>query len=85
VPYGAKGVGESATIVATPAIVAAIRDATGRALNRAPVSPDDLVGLRPPAATEGWPRTPEVPGQEPVPVYHGLALGQSALKSQEQT
>jgi xanthine dehydrogenase D subunit len=80
VPFGAKGVGEISTIVATPAIVAAIRDATGRALNRAPVRPDDIVGLREPATTGGWPRTPEVPGQEPLPVYHGLELGQSALK-----
>ena len=49
VPYGVKGIGESATIVATAAVVAAIRDATGLELNRAPVTPDDLVGLRPPA------------------------------------
>src|SRR5436190_13297259 len=46
VPFGAKGVGEPSTIVSTAAIVAAIRDATGLALNRAPVSTDDIVGLR---------------------------------------
>jgi CO/xanthine dehydrogenase Mo-binding subunit len=85
VPYGAKGVGESATIVATAAVVAAIRDATGRELNRAPVRPDDIVGIRGAAATSGWPRVPDVPGNEPVPVYHGLALGQSALKGEEET
>ena len=42
-PYGAKGVGEPPTISSTPAIVAAIRDATGRELNRVPVRPDDIV------------------------------------------
>jgi CO/xanthine dehydrogenase Mo-binding subunit len=83
VPYGAKGVGESAAIVSTAAIVAAIRDATGRELNRAPVRPDDVVGLRDPAATKGWAPSPEVPGQEPLPRYHGIELGQSALKPKE--
>ncbi|HZP90727.1 MAG TPA: hypothetical protein VFC04_07000, partial [Actinomycetota bacterium] len=80
VPYGAKGVGEHATIVSTAAIVAAIRDATGRELNRAPVRPDDIVGLRPPASSGAWPPTPEVPGQEALPAYYGVAPGQSALK-----
>jgi CO/xanthine dehydrogenase Mo-binding subunit len=42
-PYGAKGVGEPPTISSTPAIVAAIRAATGRLLNRVPVRPDDIV------------------------------------------
>jgi CO/xanthine dehydrogenase Mo-binding subunit len=41
-PYGAKGVGEPPTISSTPAIVAAIRAATGRELNRVPVRPDDI-------------------------------------------
>jgi xanthine dehydrogenase D subunit len=44
-PYGLKGVGEPPTISSTPAIVAALRDATGRALRRVPVKPDDMVGL----------------------------------------
>ena len=48
VPFGAKGVGELSTVVATAAVVAALRDATGRELNRAPVRPDDLIGLAPP-------------------------------------
>ena len=43
-PYGLRGVGEPPMISATPAIVAAIRDATGRALTRVPVRPDDIVG-----------------------------------------
>lgn len=42
-PYGAKGVGEPPTISSTAAIVAAIRNATGLALPRTPVRPDDLV------------------------------------------
>jgi CO/xanthine dehydrogenase Mo-binding subunit len=41
-PYGAKGVGEPPTVVATAAIVAALRDASGRPLTRAPVRPDDI-------------------------------------------
>ena len=44
-PYGVKGVGEPPTVVATAAIVAALRDATGRPLTRAPVRPDEIVGL----------------------------------------
>ncbi|HKT02641.1 MAG TPA: molybdopterin cofactor-binding domain-containing protein [Rugosimonospora sp.] len=41
-PYGLRGVGEPPTISATPAVVAAIRAATGRALTRVPVRPDDI-------------------------------------------
>jgi len=44
-PYGLTGAGEPPAIASTPAIVAALRDATGRALERVPVRPDDLVGL----------------------------------------
>jgi CO/xanthine dehydrogenase Mo-binding subunit len=44
-PYGAKGVGEPPTVVATAAVAAALRDATGRDLARVPVRPDDIVGL----------------------------------------
>jgi hypothetical protein len=43
-PFGAKGMAELPTISATPAVVAAIRDATGRALTRVPVRPEDIVG-----------------------------------------
>jgi len=42
-PFGAKGVGEPPTISSTPAVVAAIRTATGRALTRVPVRPQDIV------------------------------------------
>ena len=44
-PYGVKGVGEPPTVVSTAAVVAALRDATGRELARAPVGPDEIVGL----------------------------------------
>jgi CO/xanthine dehydrogenase Mo-binding subunit len=43
-PFGAKGVGEPPTISSTPAIVAAIRDATGAPCTRVPVRPADIVG-----------------------------------------
>jgi xanthine dehydrogenase D subunit len=42
-PYGLRGVGEPPTISSTPAIVAAIRAATGRALTRVPVRPEHIV------------------------------------------
>jgi xanthine dehydrogenase D subunit len=41
-PFGAKGVGEPPTISSSAAILAAIRDATGRPVTRAPVWPQDL-------------------------------------------
>jgi CO/xanthine dehydrogenase Mo-binding subunit len=41
-PYGVKGVGEPPTVVATAAVVAALRAATGRELSRAPVRPDEI-------------------------------------------
>ena len=44
-PYGVKGVGEPPTVVSTAAVASALRDATGRALARVPVRPDDIVGL----------------------------------------
>ncbi len=48
-PYGVRGVGEPPTISATPAIVAAIRDATGLALRRVPVRPEDITRTGTPA------------------------------------
>jgi CO/xanthine dehydrogenase Mo-binding subunit len=44
-PYGLKGVGEPPNISTPPAVVAALRDATGRALRRVPVRPEHIVGL----------------------------------------
>jgi xanthine dehydrogenase D subunit len=45
-PYGVKGVGEAPTCSATPAILAAVRDAVGRDLFHIPIRPWDLVGPR---------------------------------------
>ena len=42
-PFGAKGVGEPPTISSTPAVVAAIRDASGAPCTRVPVRPRDIV------------------------------------------
>ena len=41
-PFGAKGVGESPTISSTAAVLAAVRDAAGKEINRAPVRPQDI-------------------------------------------
>jgi xanthine dehydrogenase D subunit len=43
-PYGLRGVGEPPTISSTPAIVAAIRAATGIPLSRIPVRPEHITG-----------------------------------------
>ncbi|MFG1999093.1 xanthine dehydrogenase family protein molybdopterin-binding subunit [Spirillospora sp. NPDC048911] len=43
-PYGLRGAGEPPTLSSTPAIVAAIRDATGKALTRVPVRPEHIIG-----------------------------------------
>lgn len=55
-PYGLRGVGEPPTISSTPAIVAAVRAATGRPLRRIPLRPDDIAGLA--AADLGSPQPP---------------------------
>ncbi len=44
-PYGAKGVGEPPTISSTAAVAAAVRAATGQALNRVPILPQHIVGV----------------------------------------
>jgi CO/xanthine dehydrogenase Mo-binding subunit len=41
-PYGLRGAGEMPSVSSTPAIVAALRAATGLALTRVPVRPQDL-------------------------------------------
>jgi xanthine dehydrogenase D subunit len=43
-PYGLRGVGEPPTISSTPAVVAAVRAASGIALDRVPVRPEHLTG-----------------------------------------
>jgi CO/xanthine dehydrogenase Mo-binding subunit len=68
-PYGAKGAGEASTVVAPAAIVAALRLATGRQLNRIPVRPDDLTGVSPPVSTPAIPPAPDVPGPLPILAY----------------
>jgi len=78
-PFGVKGIGELATVVATPAVVAALRAATGRRLNRAPATPEDIVGLRGPAEPGERAPIPDVPGQKAIPEYLGLGLGQQEL------
>lgn len=45
-PYGLKGVGEPPTVVATAAVASAIRNATGLALPRVPIRPDDIALAR---------------------------------------
>ena len=41
-PFGAKGVGEPPTISSTAAVLAAVRSATGRPIDRAPIRPQDI-------------------------------------------
>jgi xanthine dehydrogenase D subunit len=45
-PYGLRGAGEPPTLSSTPAIAAAIRDATGLDLRRVPIRPEDLTEAR---------------------------------------
>ncbi len=52
-PFGAKGVGEPPTISSTPAVVAAVRAATGLALDRTPVRPADIALAEAPADAPG--------------------------------
>lgn len=54
-PYGAKGIGELPTVSSTAAVVAAIRDATGLRLYRAPVRPDDIALTTPPGGARHAP------------------------------
>ncbi|WP_328379181.1 molybdopterin-dependent oxidoreductase [Streptomyces sp. NBC_00440] len=41
-PYGLRGIGEAPTLSSTPAVLAAIRNATGLELNRTPIRPEHL-------------------------------------------
>ncbi|GGR69127.1 oxidoreductase [Streptomyces humidus] len=43
-PYGLRGIGEAPTLSSTPAVLAAIRNATGLELDRTPVRPEHLTG-----------------------------------------
>jgi CO/xanthine dehydrogenase Mo-binding subunit len=51
-PFGAKGVGEPPTISSTPAIVAAVRNATGLPLTRVPIRAQDIALASPQADPE---------------------------------
>ncbi|MGH7776412.1 MAG: molybdopterin cofactor-binding domain-containing protein [Candidatus Dormibacterales bacterium] len=59
-PYGAKGAGEPPIISSPAAVAAALRAATGRLLNRIPVSPDELAGI-----AETRPALHVAPGSHP--------------------
>jgi CO/xanthine dehydrogenase Mo-binding subunit len=61
-PYGLKGVGEPPTIASTPAIVAALRDATGQELTRVPVKTEQIVGI-----------AEKPPGEPPQPGSRGYS------------
>ncbi|HZU56864.1 MAG TPA: molybdopterin cofactor-binding domain-containing protein [Actinocrinis sp.] len=50
-PYGLRGAGEPPTLSSTPAIAAAVRDATGLALTRVPIRPEHIA-LREPQEQE---------------------------------
>lgn len=43
-PYGLRGIGEAPTLSSTPAVLAAIRNATGLELTKTPVRPEHLTG-----------------------------------------
>ncbi|MEU7116728.1 xanthine dehydrogenase subunit D [Streptomyces sp. NPDC046182] len=43
-PYGVRGIGEAPTLSSTPAVLSAIRAATGLELNKTPVRPEALTG-----------------------------------------
>jgi xanthine dehydrogenase D subunit len=52
-PYGVRGVGEAPTISSGPAVAAAIRAATGKALRRVPIRPEHITGWGPDPGTGG--------------------------------
>jgi CO/xanthine dehydrogenase Mo-binding subunit len=66
-PYGMRGVGEPPTISSTPAIVAAIRQATGINLTRVPVRPEHLTGTL--GGSDESLEEPQVIGNFRVPLH----------------
>jgi xanthine dehydrogenase molybdopterin-binding subunit B len=52
-PYGLRGVGEPPTVSSTPAVIAAVRAATGRGLSRIPLRPEHIVAADDHAAGAG--------------------------------
>jgi xanthine dehydrogenase D subunit len=70
-PYGLRGIGEPPTISSTPAIVAAVRSATGRPLTQIPLRPEHIAGVAPSERSDpGSPRearpTPDSGGGSPT-------------------
>jgi xanthine dehydrogenase D subunit len=61
-PYGLNGVGEPPSLSSTPAIMNAVRDATGLELGRVPLRPDDIVF--PPLAAAAVGRNSDLSKQE---------------------
>jgi CO/xanthine dehydrogenase Mo-binding subunit len=85
-PYGLRGVGEPPTISSTPALVAAVRAATGRPLTRVPIRPEHIVGLpgpesqdRPTAAAgrTGPPEPEDAEGRERSGPEEGAGSGRA--------
>lgn len=74
-PYGAKGAGEPPLLSSPAAIAAALRMATGRTLNRLPMSPDELAGI-----AETTPPWQIEPGQSPA---SGKPVGSPPAHSDE--
>jgi xanthine dehydrogenase D subunit len=70
-PYGVKGVGEPPTISSPPAIVAALRAATGHELPRIPVKPEQIAGVAgkppdlPPQPGSSGPQDPKTSARPP--------------------
>ena len=70
-PYGVKGVGEPPTISSTPAVLAALRAATGRELPRVPVKPEQIAGIAekppdlPPQPGSSGPQDPKTSAKPP--------------------
>lgn len=52
-PYGLRGAGEPPTLSSTPAIVAAVRDATGMELTRVPIRPEHIALFQSPDPVPG--------------------------------
>ena len=71
-PYGVKGVGEPPTVVSSAAVAAALRDATGHALARIPVSPGRACRLDRELAPQGQHRTD---GEERSPAMRVASSG----------
>ena len=80
-PYGAKGIGEPALIPTAPAILGAIRHATGVRVTRVPATPDRVLAAmrgRQPNERGRWPRTPATASSPATPARCSAASGPGA-------